>query len=48
VLGISVVTNRAGAVVVGDEHAAVLAAAGRAAKDVARIVGRVAEGLERV
>ncbi len=47
VLGISVVTNRAGVVVAGDEHAAVLAAAGRAAQDVARIVGRAAEGLDR-
>lgn len=47
VLGISVVTNRAGAVVEGDEHAAVLATAGRAAQDVARFVGRVAEDLGR-
>ena len=46
VLGISVVTNRAGRLIEGDEHAAVLAAAAQAAGDVARIIGLVAGGLD--
>ena len=42
VLGISVITNRAGAHVEEDEHEAVLRMAGRAARDVARIIETVA------
>ncbi len=45
VLGISVITNRAGIQVEEDEHEAVLQMAGRAARDVARVIEIVAAGI---
>ena len=45
VLGISVITNRAGVRVEEDEHEAVLRMAGRAARDVARVIEIVAAGV---